>query len=79
MVIQVEPRGPGLCTPEGCALDEILNQVREFCVAEGKHWEGLGCEPSGPAPLWPRRGDLMALPRIHLPVQKGSSQLRGAA
>lgn len=44
MVTQTEPRGPGLCTPEGCALDEILKQVREFCVPEGKHWQGLGCE-----------------------------------
>lgn len=65
MVIQVEPRGPGLCTPEDCALDEILHQVREFCVAEGKHWEGLGLSHQGQRHCGPGEGSDGTPP--HLP------------
>ena len=52
-VVRIEARGLGLCTPAGCPLDKVLNQVRGLFVAEGKCWEGLSCEPSGPVLLWP--------------------------
>lgn len=78
-VVQIEARGLGLCTPAGCPLDKVLNQVRGLFVAEGKCWEGLSCEPAGPALLWPRGRDLTVHSCILLPLQKGTSQLGGAA